>query len=95
MAHATYTPTEVAATVDRILSDVLASDAPLTPEMTITGDLRADSLDVVEIAIVLEETFGIEVQDSQLDDGTTVGDLRALAVRLLADQDRLAEEVAA
>jgi acyl carrier protein len=94
MASATYTPTEVAATVDRILNDVLAGDTPLTPEMTITGDLWADSLDVVEIAIVLEETFGIEVQDSQLDDGTTVGDLRALAIRLLADQDRLAEEVA-
>jgi hypothetical protein len=34
------------------------------------------------------------VYDSQLDVVTTVGDLRALAIRLLADQDRLAEEAA-
>ena len=95
MALATYTPTEVAATVDRILADMLAGDTPLTPEMTITGDLRADSLDMVEVAMELELAFGIEVYDSQLDVVTTVGDLRALAVRLLADQDRLAKEAAA
>jgi acyl carrier protein len=92
MALATYTPTEVAATVDRILADMLALDAPLTPEMTITGDLRTDSLYMV--AIELELVFGIEVYDSQLDVVTTVGDLRALAVRLMADQDRLAKEAA-
>jgi acyl carrier protein len=92
MALATYTPTEVAATVDRILADMLAGDAPLTPEMTITGDLRTDSLYMV--AIELELVFGIEVYNSQLDVVTTVGDLRALAVRLMADQDRLAKEAA-
>ncbi len=94
MALANYTPTEVAATVDRILNDVLAVYMPLTPEMTITGDLRADSLDMVTVAMELELVFGVEVYDSQLDNAATVGDLRDLAIRLLADQDRLAKGAA-
>jgi acyl carrier protein len=86
MAHATYTPTEVAATVDHIVNDVLAVYMPLTPEMTITGDLRADSMAMTEIAMGIEEFFPILVNDSDLDNIATVGDLHALAIALLRDQ---------
>lgn len=38
-------------------------------------DLRADSLDRVEIVMALEEAFGIELKEEQAADLRTVGDL--------------------
>jgi acyl carrier protein len=94
MRTATYTPAEAAATVDRILTDGCAPDAPLTPDTTIAADLRADSLKMVEIAMDLEIALGIEVSDSSLDDVTTVAELHTLACALLRDQGRLTGEAA-
>jgi acyl carrier protein len=94
MRTATYTPAQAAATVDRILTDGCAPDAPLTPDTTIAADLRADSLKMVEIAMDLEIALGIEVSDSSLDDVTTVAELHTLACALLRDQGRLTGEAA-
>lgn len=94
MRTATYTPAQAAATVDRILTDVLAPDAPLTPDTTIAADLRADSLEMIEIAMDLEIALGIEVSDRSLDDVTTVAELHTLACALLRDQGRLTGEAA-
>jgi acyl carrier protein len=94
MRTARYTPAEAAATVDRILTAILAPDVPLTPGTTITTDLRADSLDMVEIAMDLEIAFGIEVSDRSLEGARTVADLHALPCALLRKQDRLTEEAA-
>jgi len=38
-------------------------------------DLGADSLDLVEIAVALEEAFGIEVPDEEMERAHTVRDL--------------------
>jgi acyl carrier protein len=94
MRTATYTPAEAAATVDRILTDGCAYDAPLTPDTTIAADLRADSLKMIEIAMDLEIALGIEVSDRSLDDVTTVAELHTLACALLRDQGRLTGEAA-
>jgi len=103
MRTATYTPAQAAATVDRILTDGCAPDAPLTPDTTIAADLRADSLNpledrflflMIEIAMDLEIALGIEVSDRSLDDVTTVAELHALACALLRDQGRLTGEAA-
>ncbi|MDY6796835.1 MAG: acyl carrier protein [Actinomycetota bacterium] len=37
-------------------------------------DLEADSLDLVELAIMMEEEFGVEIPDDQLGEIRTVGD---------------------
>jgi acyl carrier protein len=51
----------------------------ITPEARIMGDLGADSLDIVEITMTLEERFDLTIPDEKLDDLETVGDLcRAL-----------------
>lgn len=45
----------------------------VTKEATFAEDLEADSLDVVELVMELEEEFGIEVPEEELQDVKTVG----------------------
>jgi acyl carrier protein len=45
----------------------------VTREAKFADDLDADSLDVVELVMELEEEFGIEVPEEDLNDVTTVG----------------------
>lgn len=47
--------------------------AQVTKEATFAEDLDADSLDVVELVMALEEEFGIEVPEEELQDVKTVG----------------------
>ena len=47
----------------------------VTDDKAFVDDLGADSLDGVEIALRIEETFDIEVNDDVLDGITRVGDL--------------------
>lgn len=55
--------------------EVLAVDVnQLTPEATFGDDLGADSLDLVELVMALEETFNIEVDEDELKDIRTVGE---------------------
>lgn len=54
--------------------DVLAVSAEqLTAEATFGDDLGADSLDLVELVMALEEEFDIEVGEEELKDIRTVG----------------------
>ena len=54
--------------------EVLAVDPTLvTPEASFSEDLGADSLDLVELVMALEETFDIEVGEDELKDINTVG----------------------
>jgi acyl carrier protein len=45
----------------------------VVPEAKFAEDLDADSLDLVELVMALEETFDISVDESELDGITTVG----------------------
>ncbi len=45
----------------------------LTAEASFADDLGADSLDLVELVMALEETFEIEVDEDELKDIRTVG----------------------
>ena len=45
----------------------------VVPEATFANDLGADSLDLVEFVMALEEAFGITVDESELDGVETVG----------------------
>jgi acyl carrier protein len=52
--------------------DVNAEDVKL--ESKFSEDLGADSLDVVELVMALEEKFDIEIPDSEAESIETVGD---------------------
>ena len=55
-------------------TDVLSVDAgKLTKEARFKEDLEADSLDLVELVMSLEEEFGIEVPESDLEGIATIG----------------------
>ena len=46
----------------------------LTTEAKFIEDLGADSLDIVELVMALEEEFGLEIPDEEADKLKTVGD---------------------
>lgn len=59
--------------------DVLSVDASkITLDASFGDDLDADSLDLVELVMALEEEFGIEVPESDLEGVDTVGKAFAL-----------------
>ncbi|MFM7043952.1 MAG: acyl carrier protein [Ilumatobacteraceae bacterium] len=64
--------------------EVLSVDADkVTPEASFGDDLDADSLDLVELVMALEEEFGVEVPENELEDVKTVGQAYNLVVSKL------------
>ena len=62
--------------VNSIVTDQLGVDkASLSPEANLLDDLGADSLDVVELVMALEEEFGIEVPDDDVENMRTIRDI--------------------
>ena len=47
----------------------------ITMESDILEDFEADSLDVVDMVMSLEDEFGIEIPDEQVENLRTVGDV--------------------
>ena len=60
--------------VQKLLAEALNIDpAKITMESNIVQDLGADSLDMVELLMSLEDNFGIAVPDEVANDLVTVG----------------------
>ncbi len=69
----------------QLVSDQLGVDvSKMKSEANIIDDLGADSLDVVELVMALEETFDIEVSDEEAEVLRTVGDVEAFVVGRVA-----------
>jgi acyl carrier protein len=65
---------DIESKVKQIVMDKLGVDeAQITPEANFIEDLRADSLDTVELVMAFEEEFGIEIPDEDQEKITTVG----------------------
>ena len=61
--------------VKEIIADQLdKSVADLTLESSFIDDLGADSLDIVELVMAMEEEFDVEISDDQAENIRTVGD---------------------
>jgi acyl carrier protein len=59
--------------VKAVISDKLEVEASkITPEANFSDDLGADSLDVVELVMALEEEFDIEIPDEEAEKLQTV-----------------------
>ena len=71
--------------VRSILAEQLGVDlSEVTPDARILDDLGADSLDVVEMVMSLEEAFDIEVPDQDVEELRTVADVERYVTRAVA-----------
>ena len=61
--------------VTKVIVDRLGvEESEVKLEASFTGDLGADSLDVVELVMELEDEFDMEISDEDAESMTTVGD---------------------
>ena len=59
-----------------IIAEQLNCDGDsITPETSFKEDLGADSLDLFELVMALEEEYGLEIPAEELSDVETVGDI--------------------
>ena len=58
-----------------IVEQLDADEAEVTRDATIQDDLGADSLDVVDLVMSIEESFDIEIPDEEVEGIKTVGDI--------------------
>ena len=71
--------------VRNIVAEQLGVDlAEVTPDARILDDLGADSLDVVEMVMSIEEAFDIEVPDQDVEELRTVADVERYVIRAVA-----------
>ncbi|MBO5448464.1 MAG: acyl carrier protein [Ruminococcus sp.] len=58
-----------------IVEQLDVEEEKVTAEASITEDLGADSLDVVDLVMSIEESFDIEIPDEEVENIKTVGDI--------------------
>ncbi len=62
--------------IKNILAEQLdANEEEMTMETNIAKDLGADSLDVVELLMSIEDEFEVEIPDEEIENIKTIGDL--------------------
>jgi len=69
--------TEVQATTEQRVKKIICeqlciSDPAINNDASLVNDLGADSLDIVELAMALEDEFGFEIPDDEMLKLTTV-----------------------
>ena len=62
--------------ITAILAEQLDTDAEsMTPDTKIADDLGADSLDLVDLLMSIEDEFGVEIPDEEVENLSTIGDV--------------------
>jgi len=63
--------------IEKIIAETIGCDQDLIKEKSkFVEDLGADSLNIVEIVMAIEEEFEMEIPDDDAEELITVGDLR-------------------
>lgn len=74
---------EILEKIKEVVADKLDADpGDVNEAASFVDDLGADSLDVVELIMGLEDEFGIEISDEEAENIRTVGD----AVKFISDK---------
>ena len=60
---------------DIIVEQLDVEEDAVTMEASIAEDLGADSLDVVDLVMSIEESFDVEIPDEEVENIKTVGDI--------------------
>ncbi len=61
--------------IEIIVEQLGVSEEEVTPEASFIDDLGADSLDLVELIMAMEEEFGLEISDEDAEKIQTVQDV--------------------
>jgi len=61
--------------IEIIVEQLGVGEDEVTPEASFIDDLGADSLDLVELIMALEEEFGLEISDEEAEKIQTVQDV--------------------
>ncbi len=59
---------------EMIIEQLGATKEEIVPEASFIDDLGADSLDIVELVMAMEEAFDIEIPDDDAEKIQTIGD---------------------
>jgi len=60
---------------ESIVNSLQCEEGIVTQNASITDDLGADSLDIMDLVIEIEDSFGIKIEDGRVKDIKTVGDI--------------------
>jgi acyl carrier protein len=74
------------AVVKILIEQLGIEESQVTPEARIIEDLNADSLDVMEILMAVEERFKLSIPDEVSERVSTVGELIELLQEMLEQQ---------
>lgn len=71
------------AEIRRLLSDAVAEEfeidkAKMTPDASIVSDIGLDSLDMVDLAVIVDRLFGVKLTREDMARAATFGDLAEL-----------------
>jgi acyl carrier protein len=81
---ATMDKAEIETRVRKVLAEQLAVDeAQVVPDARFAEDLNADSLDLVEAVLALEEEWNIDIPEEEMEGVKTVGQAVALVEQKL------------
>ncbi len=61
--------------IAEIVKEQLNTDMEITEATSFKDDLGADSLDIFQLVMALEEEFGVEIPSEDLENVNTVGDV--------------------
>ena len=69
---------------ESIVNSLQCEEDIVTLSASITEDLGADSLDIMDLIIEIEDSFGVKIEDSRVKDIKTVGDIVSVIDEALA-----------
>jgi acyl carrier protein len=78
------------AVLDILVEQLGVQEAQLAPDARIEQDLGADSLDIMEIVMSVEERFNLSIPDEMSERVLTVGDLFETLADVLGKSERRA-----
>ena len=84
MGESSVDPALSARIRDLVAEQLGVDSKEMTPEANILDDLGADSLDVVEMVMAIEEEFDIEIADEDAEGMRTVGDVESYVAGRIA-----------
>ena len=72
---------------DRLVEQLGVDESEVTPEASFKDDLAADSIDLFEMVMSLEDEYDIEIPTDKLEEIDTVGDLMEVLEELGIEEE--------